>query len=99
MTDRKIDRKWGWYVCGKCNHEIYRLKSEDDIIPCNECGAVMSGTTSSTSNTTTGKALHGGDEVEVRAWEHGARGVNDIPSKIKLDLNNPNGQKVSYEAK
>jgi ribosomal protein L37AE/L43A len=91
MTDRITDRKLAWYVCGKCKHEIYRLKSEEDIIPCDECGAVMSGTTSSTSNTTTGKALHGGDEVEVRAWEHGTRKSNDMPSKIKLDLNNPNG--------
>jgi len=91
MTDRNVDRQYAWYVCGKCKHEIYRLKSEENIIPCNECGAVMSGTTSSTTNTTIGGAIKGGDEVEIRAWKHGTRRPTDIPSKIKLDLNNPNG--------
>ncbi len=90
MTDRKTDRKYVWYTCGKCKHENYRLKS-DEADDCSECGSVMSGTTSSTTNTTTGKAINGGDLVETRRWEHRERLVNDIPPKVKLDLNNPNG--------
>lgn len=86
MSDRKEDRKYSWYVCGKCKHEIYRLKSEDNVIPCNECGAVMSGTTSTTTNTTTGGAINGGDEVEIRAWEHGTREPSDVPSEVKYEL-------------
>jgi hypothetical protein len=84
MTDRKEDRKWIWHVCGKCNHEVYRLKSEPQSA-CTECGAIYSGTTSATSNTTTGKAIKGGDLVEIKEYES-TRKVNDIPSKIKLDL-------------
>jgi hypothetical protein len=90
MTDNKNDRKYAWYVCGKCKHEIYRLKNEDDD-DCNECGAVMSGTTSSTTNSTTAGAIDGGDLVETRPWKHRSRKPSDIPSKIKLDLANPNG--------
>lgn len=88
--DRIIERKYVWYTCGKCKHENYRLKT-DEIEDCKECGAVMTGTTSSTSNTTTGKAINGGDETEIRSWMHGERDVNDIPDRVKIDLNNPNG--------
>ena len=89
-SDRNEDRKYVWYVCGKCKHENYRLKTDEED-NCSECGAVMTGTTSSTSNTTTGKAIKGGDQTEIREWDKRTRGVNDIPDKIKLDLNNPNG--------
>lgn len=87
MTDRKTDRKWNLFICGKCKHEIYYLKGSDRPL-CDECGAVMSGTTSATSNTTTGKAINGGDETEIREYMHGTRKVNDIPSEVKLDLTN-----------
>lgn len=90
MTDRNSERKWNFFVCGKCKHEVYYRKSENRLL-CDECGAVYSGTTSSTSNTTTGKADDGGDLVEIREYMHGTRRVNDIPEKIRLDLANPNG--------
>lgn len=86
MSDRKENRRYAWYVCGKCKHEIYRLKDEDDIVPCDECGAVYEGTTSSTSNTTTGKAINGGDLSEIRAWEHKTREPSDVPSEVKYEL-------------
>ena len=90
MSDRKEDRKLVWYVCGKCKHENYRVKTDTEE-NCSECGAVMTGTTSSTTNTTTGKAINGGDEREIREWEHRSRDVHDIPNPVKLDLTNPNG--------
>ena len=90
MTDRNSDRKWLFFVCGKCKHEVYYRKSEDRP-ECDECGAVYEGTTSSTSNTTTGGASEGGDLVEIREWMHGTRDVNDIPMRFRLDLANPNG--------
>lgn len=90
MTTRKADRKWAWYVCGKCKHKIYYLKNEEKPY-CNECGAVYSGTTSSTSNTTTGGASGGGDLVEIKEYMHFERDNHDVPSEIKIDLNNPNG--------
>jgi len=38
MTDRKEDRKYQFYVCGRCKHEIYHIKGEQRDIPCPECG-------------------------------------------------------------
>jgi DNA-directed RNA polymerase subunit RPC12/RpoP len=89
MTDRNSDRKYVWYTCGKCGHENYRLKSEEED-DCSECGAVYEGTTSSTSNTTTGGALNGGDLSEIRAWKHRSR-KPIVPAQFRIDLANPNG--------
>lgn len=90
MTDRKEDRKYVWYTCGKCGYDNYRLKLEE-AEDCSECGAVMEGTTSSTSNTTTGGATAGGDQSSLKPWKHRTRKPSDIPAQIKLDLVNPNG--------
>ena len=90
MTDRNSDRKYTFFVCGKCKHENYRLKSEEEE-DCSECGAVMEGTTSDHANTTTGKAIHGGDQHDLHQWMHRTRSPHDIPSEVKLDLANPNG--------
>lgn len=38
-ADRKEDRKYVWYVCGKCKHENFRLKTEEED-DCSECGAI-----------------------------------------------------------
>lgn len=74
-----------YHVCGKCKHENYRLKSETQQ-PCTECGAVMEGTTSSTTNTTTGKAILGGDQASAAEYIHGERDYHDVPSEVKIDL-------------
>ena len=91
MTLRNVDRKYRSWKCGKCKHDIMYLVGEAEPSTCDECGAVYSGTTSSTTNTTTGKAIGGGDLVKVKEWKHKSRDQHDIPSQIKLDLNNPNG--------
>ena len=49
MSDRKEDRQYTWYVCGKCKHENYRLKTEDSD-DCTECGAVMAPPTGIVAN-------------------------------------------------
>lgn len=61
-TDTVINRKYAYYICGRCGYKIFYLKNEERPNPCTECG-----------------------------WEHETLGVNDIPSEIKIDLNNPNG--------
>lgn len=90
MTDRNEDRKYAYFTCGKCKHEIYYLKSEPRPL-CDECGAIYEGTTSATSNTTTGGAIDGGDLSKTKEYMHGTRDHYDVPSEIKLDLANPNG--------
>ena len=37
-ADTNISRKYAWYKCGRCNHDIYYLKSETRPNPCTECG-------------------------------------------------------------
>ena len=81
--DRKEDRKYNWYVCGKCGHEIYHLKTEEETIPCNECGAIY--------EAASGDAITGGTLRKIKGWMHRDRKQHDIPPEIKLDLANPNG--------
>jgi len=78
MADRKEDRKYAWYVCGKCKHEIYRLKGEEDIVPCNECGAVY--------KAASGNAIDGGTLVEIRPWNWKTREPSDVPDEVKYPL-------------
>jgi len=94
-TDRNEDRKYAWFTCGKCGHENYRLKSEEEE-DCVECGAVMTGTTSSDSNTTTGGASDGGDLSKTKQYMHRSRSNHDIPSEIKLDLAKPTQKPSGY---
>lgn len=93
---RNSDRKYGFYICGKCGHEIYRKINESDTIPCNECGAIYTGTSSATSNDTTGGAIGGGDLSKTKGYIHRDRPQHDIPSEIKLDLAKPTQKPSGY---
>ena len=33
-----VERKWKYYICGRCNTPIEYLPDEDPPIPCPDCG-------------------------------------------------------------
>ncbi len=88
MTTRKSERKYSWYICGKCGHEIYHKINESETIPCDECGEIHSAASSD--------AITGGAVSKTKDWIHGARSQHDIPSEIKLDLAKPTQKPSGY---
>jgi DNA-directed RNA polymerase subunit RPC12/RpoP len=91
MTITIKDDEQNWYICGQCNTKIFYLKSEKPPDICPECDIEIV-PTGKYAGTAVGQ--HGDGEAQTavttvrgKGWEHQDVSKDDVPDKIKLDLN------------